>query len=128
EPIEDENESEDERKKRKGEKPNKLEIFESIFSDEKFVGELKMTHRGKTTEQFQSAFDECWIHHSSAPNPPTEVWQWKQKLNTWLTIGKSNGNGTHKTTTGSAGTSALVEGFKQRLADQVKNGTIQPDQ
>lgn len=110
----------------KGTIPGKIEIFESIFNDQIFMGDLAMAHRGRNFEQ---AFEECWMHHSQTPNPPIEVWQWKQKLNTWLTIGKSNGNGTHKNgTNGSAGTSALVEGYKQRHADKFKNGTIRPDQ
>lgn len=58
-------------------------ITDAIFSDELFVEKLKITHRDKNIEQ---AFNECYIHHSNAPNPPKELWQWRQKLNTWLTI------------------------------------------
>lgn len=70
----------------------KLEVFEKLFTDEIFVSELSSTHRGKDLKQ---AFEECYTHHSNAPNPPSEIWQWKQKLNTWLVI-KSNGKRTTK--------------------------------
>lgn len=77
EPIEGESESEDE----SGLK-TKLEIFEMLFSDERFLSDLQMTHKGKDIKQ---GFEECYTHHSNAPNPPQYLWQWRQKLNTWLT-------------------------------------------
>lgn len=69
---------------------SKLEIFESIFSDELYIDGLTMVHRNK---DIKLAFEECYIHHSNAPNPPTEIGEWKQKLNTWLINTK---NGTSK--------------------------------
>lgn len=72
---------------------SKSEIFEKLFQDEKFISDLSLTHRGKDLKQ---AFEECYTHHSNAPNPPSEVWQWKQKLNTWLTISPNKKNGTSK--------------------------------
>lgn len=69
---------------------SKLEIFEEIFSSEIFLEQLSMTHKGKDIKQ---AWEECYTHHSNAPNPPREVWEWKQKLNTWLTIKSKEGNG-----------------------------------
>lgn len=72
-------------------KKSKLEIFEELFSDHAFIEGLASTHRGKDLKQ---AFEECYIHHSNAPNPPRELWQWRQKFNTWLTIKKTeNKNG-----------------------------------
>jgi len=71
----------------------KLDVFEELFGDELYITDLSLTHKGKDLKQ---AFDECYSHHSNAPNPPTELWQWRQKLNTWLTIKKSDkpyGNG-----------------------------------
>lgn len=65
---------------------SKLEIFESLFTDAKYVEQLNMTHQGKDIKQ---AFEECYTHHSNAPNPPQELWEWRQKLNTWLTIKKT---------------------------------------
>lgn len=76
EPIEDEDESEDEIVIK-----SKLQIFELLFSDERFVENIRMAHRGKDIKQ---AFEECYTHHSNAPNPPLYLWQWRQKLNTWL--------------------------------------------
>jgi len=64
-------------------KEQKQKITDSIFSDEQFVEVLKQTHRNKNLQQ---AFSECYNHHAFKPNPPTELWQWRQKLNTWLTI------------------------------------------
>lgn len=72
----------------------KLQVFADIFGDEMFIEQLAMTHRGKDIKQ---AFEECYTHHSNAPNPPLELWEWKQKLNTWLSNTKSNGS---RTTTG----------------------------
>jgi hypothetical protein len=67
----------------------KLEIFAGLFSDELFIEQLAITHKGKNIEK---AFDECYIHHANAPNPPTELGEWRQKLNTWLINTKSNAN------------------------------------
>lgn len=72
---------------------SKLEIFEQIFSDERYLEELSMAHKGK---DLKKAFEECYMHHSVSPKPPTELWQWRQKLNTWLTIKGQNGNGHSK--------------------------------
>lgn len=88
---------------------SKLQIFEELFSDEIFVEQLAGTHRGKDIKQ---SFEECYTHHSNAPNPPIEVWEWKQKLNTWLTIKKYDKvNGTNST--GKKGVTA--EGTRDRL-------------
>jgi len=67
---------------------SKNEIFESLFTDEIYIGNLSLTHKGKDLKQ---AFDECYMHHSNSINPPSELWEWRQKLNTWLTI-KKHGN------------------------------------
>lgn len=64
-------------------KEQKQKITDALFSDELFVETLQTTHRDKDLRQ---AFSECYNHHSNAPNPPREMWQWRQKLNTWLTI------------------------------------------
>lgn len=61
----------------------KQKIEDALFSDEIFVEDLRSAHRDKDLRQ---AFRECYNHHSNGPNPPREIWQWRQKLNTWLTI------------------------------------------
>jgi uncharacterized protein YdaU (DUF1376 family) len=71
---------------------DKTQLIEALFTDEIYVEQLQMTHRGKNIKE---AFEECYTHHSNAPNPPQEVWEWKQKLNTWLSI-KRKDNGTGK--------------------------------
>src|SRR5690606_787250 len=68
-------------------KKGKLEVFKELFEDEIYLESLAMTHRGKDIKQ---AFEECYIHHSNAPNPPRELSEWKQKLNTWLSNTKYN--------------------------------------
>jgi hypothetical protein len=75
-------------------KVSREKIEESIFTDEVFIEQLKLAHRGK---DLRRAFAECYLHHSNSPRPPTELWEWRQKLNTWLTIKgdekkKANGN------------------------------------
>jgi hypothetical protein len=68
---------------------NKIEdeqkISDAIFSDQIFIEKLKTTHRGKDLHQ---AFKECYIHHSNAKSPPRELWQWRQKFNSWLVLSK----------------------------------------
>lgn len=71
---------------------DRLKIIEAIMTDEIYVEQLQMTHRGK---DIKKAFEECYIHHSNAPNPPATVGEWRQKLNTWLINTK---NGTSKKT------------------------------
>lgn len=63
-------------------KIKKEAIEKLVFSDESYVEELQSIHQDKNLKQ---AFNECYIHHSNAPNPPAELWQWRQKLNSWLT-------------------------------------------
>jgi len=76
-------------------KNKKESIKKEIFGDELYMESLAMTHKGKDATQ---AFDECFIHHANAPNPPTEISEWKQKLNTWLINTKANGSKSDKGT------------------------------
>lgn len=87
----------------------KLEIFEELLGDQQYFDQLQMTHKGKNIQQ---AFEECYTHHSNGPNPPHELWEWRQKLNTWLTI-KGNGKGTSKNNKQS--TSDLAAAFAERV-------------
>lgn len=68
-------------------------IWSELSSDEIYMEQIAMTHRGKDAAR---AFSECYIHHSNAPNPPTEIGEWKQKLNTWLINSKHNGKAFNK--------------------------------
>lgn len=96
---------------------SKLEVFEGIFSDEIFLTELQRTHKGKNLEQ---AFEECWLYHAQKPSPPEELWEWKQKLTTWLTIKKSdNGPPKNKSTDHVTG---LMEGFQRRHGAKTRGG------
>jgi uncharacterized protein YdaU (DUF1376 family) len=74
-------------------KPNYEEITAEILSDEIFIGNLQMTHRGKDIKQ---AWNECFTHWSADDNPPVELSEWKKKLNSWLTR-KETPHGTTKT-------------------------------
>lgn len=76
----------------KKESLTKIDLFASLFDDELYVENLAKTHKGKSLNQ---AFEECYQHHIVKPNPPIELWEWKQKLNTWLSLTKSHG--TNKT-------------------------------
>lgn len=60
---------------------DRKEIEDAIFSDQKFIESLTMIHKGK---DIRSAWNECWLYHIQSPNPPTQAWLWRQKLNTWL--------------------------------------------
>lgn len=78
--MENENENINNNKK---EPKTEAEITDAIFNDQKFMEGMKMTHKGK---DFNQAWLECYRYHSVKPSPPEEVWEWKQKLTTWLTI------------------------------------------
>lgn len=85
--------------------PEKSQLIEAIMTDELYMAEVMRLHRGK---DIRRAFDECYIHHSNAPNPPQETSEWKQKLNTWLINTK---NGSSKK---ADGVNARREGFAKR--------------
>lgn len=72
---------------------DKSELVEKLLNDEFYVEGLRNAHRGKDIKQ---AFEECYIHHSNAPNPPRGLGEWKQKLNTWLSNTKFNGKSNNK--------------------------------
>lgn len=95
-------------------KESKLEIFESIFNDERFVEELSIAHKGK---KLQDAWEQCWIYHSQTPSPPTEVWQWKQKLSTWLSNTKTNGHSKN----GKQSPRDLAEALAERIRQDAIN-------
>jgi hypothetical protein len=76
-------------------KINKESISKEIFNDELYIQNLQSAHRGKDIKQ---AFEECYIHHSNAPNPPFDLAAWRQKLNTWLSNTNSNDRKSNKTT------------------------------
>jgi hypothetical protein len=65
-------------------------IEDAIFTDRIFMAEVERTHPGKDVKQ---AWNECYLHFSSQKTQLQE-WQWRQKLNTWLSksAGKKNGH------------------------------------
>jgi hypothetical protein len=74
----------------------KIDVFNGLFDDELYVENLERTHKGKS---FNQAFEECWIHWSNSKNPPADLGEWKQKLNSWLINKKpGNSNGSTKLT------------------------------
>lgn len=89
-PLEDEIENEDEVVINNKKELSKIEIMEGVLNDQIFIEGIQQAHKGKDLKQ---AFNECYIHHSNAPNPPNEIWLWKQKFNTWLTIKRPEVNG-----------------------------------
>jgi len=109
EPIENENENENEFKSN-NESLSKMDVFEALFNDQRYITDLSIAHKGKDLKQ---AFEECWIYHSQKPSPPEHLWIWKQKLNTWLTIKRDNANPKNKQST-----SDLAEAFAKRVMQQ----------
>ena len=87
---------------------SKLDIFDDLFSDQVFIEQLSMTHKGK---DIKSAFEECYTHHSNSPNPPQHLWEWKQKLNTWLSIKSNKKHGKQPTATTNEQISDLVDNY-----------------
>lgn len=99
---------------------SKIELFDTLFNDEEFVNQLSMTHKGKSLNQ---AFEECYTHHSNAPNPPVSVGEWKQKLNTWLVNTKLNGHSkNNKQSTGDLA-AALQQRIMQDALKQQSGGS-----
>lgn len=92
-------------------KLSKLEIFGALFSDDLFVEQLTRGHKGKNPEE---AFEQCYTHHISGPSPPTEIWEWKQKLNTWLSIAKPDGKKHIKQNSNLTHSASLAEDFARR--------------
>jgi len=62
-------------------RPNQETIANEVFSDPFFTEQLDRNHKGK---DFKKAFGECFTHWINSPRPPTEIGEWKQKLNSWL--------------------------------------------
>lgn len=83
--LQEKDKEEEEVMEEEEEEEKEIDLTQAIFSDEIFIDRLKVTHPGKDIRQ---AWNECYTHHSNAPNPPRESWLWRQKLNTWLTIKK----------------------------------------
>lgn len=109
-PLEEEHEKEIENFKIIKEQIPKLELFESIFSDQIYISDLSRTHPGKDLKQ---AFEECYMHHSVSPNI-LQAWEWRQKLGTWLTI-KGEKNGTSKDRR-----QANTDSLKEALANDIR--------
>jgi hypothetical protein len=69
--------------------------FEKLLfgkGEEVFISELKRMY---PKADVRGAWRACWNYHKVTPSPPTALWQWKQKLQTWLSINdKENGTGT----------------------------------
>lgn len=88
---------------------SKEEVIENILNDEQFVDSLKMS--AGRDKNILEAFEECYLYHTNKPNPPTETWQWRQKLITWLSIKRKENATTNKR---EQNTSSLVKGFAER--------------
>lgn len=99
---------------------SKIELFEELFNDELYVEQLSRTHKGKSLNQ---AFEECYIHHSNAPNPPGTVGEWKQKLNTWLVNTKLNGTSKNGKQTPRDLAAALQQRIMQDASKQQSGGS-----
>jgi hypothetical protein len=64
---------------------SKNEVFAEIFGDPLHFNQLmKIRGRGKSKEDFQDGFEECWYHYSQNPVPPQTVSEWKQKFSSWM--------------------------------------------
>lgn len=62
------------------------ELEKEVFSDEIWLEQVAIAHKGKNIKQ---AWSECYLHHSQKKDfPKLTHWEWRQKLNTWLTIKK----------------------------------------
>jgi len=111
-PLENEIENEKEVLLNKIEPMSKLEVFDALFTDHRFLDDMQITHKGKDIQQ---AFEECYIHHINTDRPPQDLNEWRRKLNTWLTIkSKDTPNGTGKISKRDAETISRREAFAKR--------------
>jgi hypothetical protein len=98
-----ENETEDLNKK---ESFSKNDLSTAIFGKDpggnqnKILSELLIAYRDWTEQDIKQAWEECYQHHSVTPSPPQEVWQWRQKLNSWISIKGKPKTGNNGTRTG----------------------------
>jgi uncharacterized protein YdaU (DUF1376 family) len=56
-------------------------IHDLVFAEPNFIRNLKDSHPGK---DYERAWSECYAYHSNRPNPPNQLWVWRQKVLTWL--------------------------------------------
>ncbi len=68
-------------------KQSKAEIKKEIFSDEIFMGNLKMNYPNKN---FDKIWDECYLWYTQRPRPPQVSWEWRQKLISWASKSTSS--------------------------------------
>lgn len=95
---------------------HKLEVFSSMFTDEIWFTNLQMTFKNR---DYAGAFDECYMWHTSKPNPPQQLWEWRQKLISWLTIKKND------KPTKDDKLRTLVEGFAKRRSKPTNNAEME---
>jgi hypothetical protein len=62
---------------------DRTDVEKEIFNDEIFLTDLARSYPGL---DYRTLWGKCWQYHSQKPTPPTQTWQWKQKLQTWLDI------------------------------------------
>ena len=98
--------------KEKGVPGEREKIFAAMISDELWLTEINRLHSKKNIPE---AWIECFLHHTQQPHPPEAIWEWRQKLNTWL-INKKEKNGTNNSRGTNATTSAQVAGTSYRGA------------
>jgi hypothetical protein len=87
-------------------KPDRSQIEKEIFKDERFITDLQITHHGK---DIKAAWNECWNHHSQKPRPPEFAWEWKQKLNSWLTIKRKDNERDRNTNQGTTTPASTIQ-------------------
>lgn len=91
---------------------SKNQIFEELFTDEIWLEQISLTHKGKDIKQ---AWEECYSHHAQNPNAKNfQTWEWKQKLNTWLTIKKTENGKQNGLSKKDQHTASLVEAHAKR--------------
>jgi uncharacterized protein YdaU (DUF1376 family) len=75
---------EEDSKKREEEKRVDLPLDDEIFTE--------FLEKNFPSVDLRKAWAACHNYHSNGPSPPTELWQWKQKLQTWLDIESNKNN------------------------------------
>ena len=55
----------------------------SPLADEEFMYSIKKNY---PKADYEKSWELCKNYHLNGPSPPTELWQWRQKFQTWLDI------------------------------------------
>jgi hypothetical protein len=103
----------------------KDDVAYEIFNDERWVEIQSLNHGNIPVQQIKDQWELCYQWHIQKPNPPVRVWEWRQKLITWLNIHEkqaTNGKGKSRQ---QQTTEGLAEDFIQRNGPTITGNAME---